>query len=48
MLAEVFMLRLEALLRSSTGPTSYTKSDTRFVPVKQPSPEKEEKQPAGK
>lgn len=48
MLAEVFMLRLEALLRTSTEATSFTKSDTRFVPVKQPSPEKEEKQQADK
>jgi hypothetical protein len=43
MLAELFMLRLEARLRTSREPTSFTKSDTRFIPIKQPNPEKEEK-----
>lgn len=32
MLAEIFMLRLEAALRSADGQTSPS-SDTRFVPV---------------
>ena len=41
MLAEIFMLRLEDLLRTPIEPTSFTKSDTRFVPIKQPVPEKE-------
>jgi hypothetical protein len=36
MLAEIFMLRLEALLRvAATGQTT-TASDARFVPVKLP------------
>jgi len=37
MLAEIFMLRLEALLRATApkGPTAAT-SDTRFVPVALP------------
>ena len=35
MLSEIFMLRLEAILRASSAPTS-GKSDTRFVPVKAP------------
>jgi hypothetical protein len=41
MLAEIFMLRLEGLLRTLIERTSFTKSDTRFVPIKQPVPEKE-------
>jgi len=32
MLAEIFMLRLEAALRNADGPVSPS-SDTRFVPV---------------
>ena len=35
MLSEIFMLRLEAILRASSAPAS-GKSDTRFVPVKAP------------
>jgi hypothetical protein len=35
MLSEIFMLRLEAILRASNAPTS-GKSDPRFVPVKAP------------
>jgi hypothetical protein len=35
MLSEIFILRLEAILRASTAPTT-GKSDTRFVPVKPP------------
>jgi hypothetical protein len=34
MLAEIFILRLEAALRSSVPPTG--NSDTRFVPIKPP------------
>jgi hypothetical protein len=41
MLAELFMLHLEARLRTPREPTSLTKSDTRFVPIKHPVPEKE-------
>jgi hypothetical protein len=43
MLAEIFMLGLEAQLKALREPTSFTKSDTRFVPVKQPVPVEEEK-----
>jgi hypothetical protein len=41
MLAEIFVLRLEGLLRTPIERTSFTKSDTRFVPIKHPVPEKE-------
>jgi hypothetical protein len=34
MLSEIFMLRLEAILRASTLPAG--SSDTRFVPIKPP------------
>ena len=37
MLAEVFMLKLEAIERSS-NPQGGANSDTRFVPVKLPAP----------
>jgi len=43
MLAEIFVLRLEGLLRTPIERTSFTKSDTRFVPIKEPVPEKEGK-----
>jgi hypothetical protein len=44
MLSEIFMLRLEAVLRSSRGPT-VGNSDTRFVPIKPPaSPTKDTQQ----
>jgi hypothetical protein len=47
MLAEIYMLRLEAIFRTSNGPTLGV-SDTRFVPVKPPvSPTKDLRQ-AGK
>jgi hypothetical protein len=36
MLAEVFILRLEALLRVAAAGQTTTASDTRFVPVKLP------------
>jgi hypothetical protein len=37
MLAELFILRIEAILRASTLP-SPTSSDNRFVPIKLPPP----------
>jgi hypothetical protein len=43
MLAEIFVLRLEGLLRTPIERTSFTKSDTRFVPIMAPVPEKEGK-----
>ena len=42
MLAEIFILRLEALLRATAGPTT-TASDVRFVPMKPPRKEKPER-----
>jgi hypothetical protein len=43
MLAEIFILRLEALLRvAATGQTT-TSSDARFVPVKLPRKDKPER-----
>jgi hypothetical protein len=43
MLAEVFMLRLEAALRGPNAPSrpATTTSDTRFVPMKPSNPVKE-------
>jgi hypothetical protein len=35
MLSEIFVLRLEAILRTSNAPASGS-SDTRFVPIKPP------------
>jgi hypothetical protein len=35
MLSEIFVLRLEAILRASNAPASGI-SDTRFVPIKPP------------
>jgi len=40
MLAEIFMIRLEALLRSAPSNTTTTQSDTRFVPIALPSEKK--------
>jgi hypothetical protein len=40
MLAEIFIIRLEALLRSAATTTTTTASDTRFVPVTLPRPSK--------
>jgi hypothetical protein len=37
MLAEVFMLKLEAIARSA-NPQGSANSDTRFIPVKLPTP----------
>jgi len=36
MLAEIFIIRLEALLRATAANTTTTTSDTRFVPVTLP------------
>ncbi|HUI97467.1 MAG TPA: hypothetical protein VLX44_17055 [Xanthobacteraceae bacterium] len=36
MLAEIFIIRLEALLRSAAPTTTTTASDTRFVPIALP------------
>jgi len=36
MLAEIFILRLEAQLRIAAATTPPTSSDTRFVPIKPP------------
>jgi hypothetical protein len=40
MLAEIFIIRLEALLRSAATATTTTASDTRFVPIALPHPSK--------
>jgi hypothetical protein len=47
MLSEIFVLRLEAILRASNAPVSGS-SDTRFVPIKPPVSPTKEVQPAGK
>lgn len=47
MLAEIFMLRLEAILRASNAPASGS-SDTRFVPIKPPVSPNKDVQQAGK
>jgi hypothetical protein len=47
MLSEVFMLRLEAILRASKAPASGS-SDTRFVPIKPPASPPKDVQQAGK
>jgi hypothetical protein len=47
MLSEIFILRLEALLRVANALTT-GKSDTRFVPIKQPVSPANEPQQAGK
>jgi hypothetical protein len=48
MLSEIYMLRLEAILRASNAPVPGSNSDTRFVPIKSPvSPTKDLRQ-AGK
>jgi hypothetical protein len=36
MLAEIFIMRLETLLRVAATQTPPTSSDTRFVPIKPP------------
>ena len=40
MLAEIFMIRLETLLRTAAGNMTTTQSDTRFVPIALPSEKK--------
>jgi hypothetical protein len=40
MLAEIFVLHLEAQMRASKEPISSTTSDIRFVPIKLSVPEK--------
>ena len=47
MLSEIFILRLEAILRAANAPTT-GRSDTRFVPIKQPVSSANEPQQAGK
>jgi hypothetical protein len=47
MLSEIFILRLEAILRSPKGP-SLGNSDTRFVPIKPPTSPSKDSAPGGK
>jgi hypothetical protein len=47
MLSEIFVLRLEAILRSQNAPTLGT-SDTRFVPIKPPVSPSKDSQQSGK
>jgi hypothetical protein len=47
MLSEIFMLRLEAVLRASNAP-ALGNSDTRFVPIKPPVSPTKDSQQAGK
>jgi hypothetical protein len=47
MLAEIFMMRLEAILRASNAAGIGT-SDTRFVPIKLPVSPAKDSQQAGK
>jgi hypothetical protein len=47
MLPEIFMLRLEAILRASSAPATGS-SDTRFVPIKPPVSPTKDPQQAGK
>jgi hypothetical protein len=47
MLSEIFMLRLEAILRMSSAP-ALGSSDTRFVPIKPPVSPTKDSQQAGK
>jgi hypothetical protein len=47
MLSEIFILRLEAMLRVSNA-FAIGRSDTRFVPIKHPVGPAKELQPAGK
>jgi len=47
MLSEIFMLRLEAILRTSNAP-ALGSSDTRFVPIKPPVSPSKDVQQAGK
>jgi hypothetical protein len=47
MLSEIFVLRLEAILRRSNAPAPDS-SDTRFVPIKPPVSRTKDVQEAGK
>jgi hypothetical protein len=47
MLAEIFMMRLEAILRASNAPGTVS-SDTRFIPIKLPVSPTKDSQQAGK
>jgi hypothetical protein len=47
MLSEIFILRLEAILRASNPPT-FGVSDTRFIPIKPPVSPAKDSQQAGK
>jgi hypothetical protein len=47
MLSEIFMLRLEAILRTSNA-SAPSSSDTRFVPIRPPVSPAKDPQPAGK
>jgi hypothetical protein len=47
MLSEIYMLRLEAMLRASNEPDP-GRSDTRFVPIKPPESRAEDLRQAGK
>jgi hypothetical protein len=47
MMSEIYMLRLEAALRTTTAPAAGS-SDTRFVPIKRPASSSKDSQPAGK
>jgi hypothetical protein len=47
MLSEIFVLRLEAILRASSAPASGS-SDIRFVPIKPPVSPTKDVQQAGK
>jgi hypothetical protein len=47
MLSEIFMLRLEAILRASNA-SAHSSSDTRFVPIKPPVNPAKDPQQAGK
>jgi hypothetical protein len=47
MLSEIYMLRLEAILRASNAPAP-GRNNTRFVPIRPPVPAAEQLQQAGK
>jgi hypothetical protein len=48
MLSEIYILRLEAILRASNAPVRGSNSDTRFVPIKLPVSHTNDLQQAGK
>jgi hypothetical protein len=47
MMSEIYILRLEAVLRASSAPAT-SSSDTRFVPIKLSARSAKDAQPAGK